>query len=260
MVSALACSDATAAPKVSVISPPVVSKPAPTVVRLAIAPDSATMLLSSGFTFAAYKLMSDSSRLPVAAVWISNNDQVVAVNTTNGYAVAVGPGVAVITARVDGLSAAASVTVPTPSSVGSSDIVVIDAFSMIEFPFASGTGWLYAPQVRAHAVAGHTATILMLKFSIPGLGNPPSFSCGGALSAAPRDLFGEVYGDWLLEIAGSGERATGEPATATITFVDDGGTMATRVVSGPIVQGSLPTTYSGGGNGGACFHGYGSTG
>jgi len=92
------------------------------------------------------------------------------------------------------------------------------------------------------------------------LGNPPSFSCGGALSAAPRDLFGEVYGDWLLEIAGSGERATGEPATATITFVDDGGTMATRVVSGPIVQGSLPTTYSGGGNGGACFHGYGSTG
>ena len=69
----------------------------------------------------------------------------------------------------------------------------------------------------------------------------------------PVDLFGEVYGDPLLEIGGA-QRATGDSATVTITFVGDG-TTAIRVVSGPIVQRSPQTSYTGGADGGACFHG-----
>jgi len=262
IVSALACSDGTAAPKTSATSSqPVASKPIPTVIRLTIVPDVATIPLSSGIVFAAYKVLSDSSRLPVTPFWNGNNDQVLAVNAANGYVVAVGPGQAIVTARVDGLIAAATVTVPAPTSLGTSDVMLVDSFSMIEFQYASAPGhWFYAPQVRVHATPGHTASVLVLKFSIPGLGNPPPFGCGANLSVMPRDLFGEVYGDWLLEIDDRDRRATGEPATATITFVDDAGTVATRVVSGPIVQGSLPTTYTGGENGGACFHVYGSTG
>jgi hypothetical protein len=186
---------------------------------------------------------------------------VLSIHATNGYAVAVGAGYAAVVARVDGLVAVAAVTVLGPASVGPSDALVVDSFSMIEFQYSSAPGrWFYAPQMRAHAGQGHTASVLVMKFSIPGLGNSPPFGCGAVLSATPRDLFGEVYGDWLLSIDQTGHRATGELATATITFLDDAGVSSTRVVTGPIVPGSLPATYTGGSNGGACFHGYGSSG
>ena len=258
----LGCSDGTAAPsggdKPAAQTP---AKPTPTVVRLAIAPDSASLLLSSGFQFAAYKILSDSSRLPVTATWISSNDQVLTINSANGYAVAVGQGLATVTARIDGLSVASFVTVLGPKGMGASDALVIDGFSMIEFQYPSAPGrWFYAPQMRAHAAPGHTASVLTLKFSIPGLGNAPPFGCGAAISVTPRDLFGEVYGDWLLTIDETDRRASGNAATATITFVDDAGIESTRLITGPVVPGGLPTSYSGGANGGACFHGYGSTG
>jgi hypothetical protein len=258
VVFALACGDATAAPKTSTTSiPPVVSKPTPTAVRLVVAPDTTIVALGAQFSFAAYKVLSDSSRLPVSAFWSSNDEQVITVNPFNGSAAAVGPGHAMITARTSDFVAVATIAVAAPTNPGASDALVVDSFSMLGYP--SGlTTWSYAPQMRAHAMPGHAASILVLKFSIPGLGNIPAFGCGASLSVTPRDLFGEVYGDWLLEIGGA-QRATGDSATATITFVDNG-TTAIRVVSGPIVQGGAPTSYTGGQNGGACFHGYGSTG
>ena len=258
----VACSDNTAAPSGSAnTATPPPAKTAPTVVRVAIVPDSASMPLSSALSFAAYKILSDSSRLPTSAVWFSTNDQVLTVAAGSGYAVGVGAGHAAVVARVDGLVGVAAVTVLGPASVGPSDALVVDSFSMIEFQYASAPGeWFYAPQVRAHAGQGHTASVLVMKFSIPGLGNAPPFGCGASLDVKPRDLFGEVYGDWLLSIDQTGHRATGEAATATITFLDEAGVSSTRVVTGPIVPGSLPTTYTGGSNGGACFHGYGSTG
>ena len=259
---ALGCIDTTAAPSDGARpEPQSPSNPAPTVVRLAITPDSASLLLSSGFQFTAYEVLSDSSRLPANVTWTSSNDQVLTINSATGYAVAVGAGYAGVVAKVDGLSAAAVVTIIGPTSVGTSDALVVDSFSMIEFQYPSAPGrWFYAPQMRARASQGRSASILVLKFSIPGLGSPPPFGCGAAMSVTPRDLFGEVYGDWLLSIDQTGQRATGTAATATISFLDDRGTEGTRIVTGPIVQGSLPTTYSGGANGGACFHGYGSTG
>jgi hypothetical protein len=215
--------------------------------------------LGAQFSFAAYKVLSDSSRLPVSAFWVSNDEQVLTVNALNGHALAVGAGHAMVTASVDGLIAVATMAVAATTNLGPSDAIVVDSFSMIEYQYPSTpSAWSYAPQMRAHAVPGHTASVLTMKFAIPGLGNIPAFGCDASLNATPRDLFGEVYGDWLLEIGGT-QRATGDSATVTITFADNGMT-AIRVVSGPIIQGSTPTSYSGGQNGGACFHGYGSTG
>ena len=259
---ALACRDNTAAPSGSAhTATPAPPKTAPTVVRLAIVPDNANLPLSSALSFAAYKILSDSSRLPINAIWSSSNDQVLTIGAGNGHAVVVGGGSVAVVARVDGLTAVAAVTVLGPASFGPSDALVVDSFSMVEFQYASHPGyWNYAPQMRAHATPGHTASVLVIRFSLPGFGNIPSFSCGARLGVTPNDLFGEVYGDWLLAIDHEGERPTGETATATITFLDEAGTSATRVVTGPIVPGSLPATYTGGANGGACFHGYGSSG
>lgn len=259
--SAFACSDGTAPPKASATSSsPAVSKPMPIPVRLLVLPDAGTMALGSEFSFAAYKVLSDSSRLPVSAFWSSSDDQVLTVNPINGYAMAVGSGHAMVTARVDALVAVATMDVAAPPSGGASDAIVVDSFSMIEFQYpASPANWSYAPQMRAHAEPGHSVSVQVLRFAIPGLGNIPAFSCGARLNVTPLDLFGEVYGDWLLEIVGGAQRATGDQATVTMTFLDNG-KMATRVVSGPIVPGSFPATYTGGANGGACYHGYGSTG
>lgn len=259
---ALACSNSTAAPTGSAhTATPTIPTAAPTVVRLAIVPDSAGVLLSATQVFAAYKVFTDSSRVPVNPVWSSSNDQVVTISATTGYAIGVGAGHASVVARMDGLIAVAAVTVLGPTSLGPSDALVIDSFSMIEFQYPSAPGrWFYAPQMRAHAAQGRTASVLVMTFSIPGLGNPPPFGCGASLSGTPRDLFGEVYGDWLVSIDETGKRATGGTASATINFLDDAGVSSTRVVTGPIVSGSLPASYSGGSNGGACFHGYGSTG
>jgi hypothetical protein len=101
--------------------------------------------------------------------------------------------------------------------------------------------------------------VLTLSVLIPGLGGASPFSCGANIGETPRELNGEVYGDWTFEIDGAGRASAGE-ASLALTFVDDLGTMSTIELRGPIESGSLPTTYSGGANGGACFHGYGSTG
>jgi hypothetical protein len=254
VLSALACGDGTAAPKTSTTS-----KPTLTTVGLVIVPDTAIVALGAQFSFAAYKVLSDSSQFPVSAFWVSNDERVLTVNALNGHAVAVGPGHVMVTARLGDIIAVATMTVVTTTNVGVSDAIVVDSFSMVEFQYPSSPeAWSYAPLMRAHARPGHTASILVLAFSLPGFGNIPAFSCGARLSVTPVDLFGEVYGDWLLEI-GHTQRATGDSATVTITF-EDNGTPTIRMVSGPIVQGSLPTTYTGGVYGGACYHGYGSTG
>ena len=256
---ALACADATAP---SGGSTSLTSQPT-TPVSLAISPDRLVMRLGDGGSLAAVKVMSDGTRIPVNASWVSFNYEIVTINAANGYAVAVGPGQATIRAQADGLTATISVVVLGPTSTGASEALVVQDFSMIEFQYPSEPGrWFYAPQLRVLAAPGRTVSILRLTFSIPGLADPiPSFGCGATLSAgAPRELNGEFYGDWTMSIDGPGRQASGEDATAVISFLDDAGTIATRTVRGPVVRGSLPATYSGGQNAGACFHGYGSGG
>ena len=258
IVSALGCSDSAAGPNASEKpSSPVVSAPAPIIVRLAIAPDSAVMTLASEMSFTAYTVMSDSSRVPVRPdYWYSSDQGVLAVNGAIGKAVAVGPGQVAVLAGLDKLRAFAFVTVPPPKGGGTSDALVIESYSLIEYQDPSGI-WVYAPQMRARAASGRKVTVLVLRFVVPDLGNLIPFGCGGNLTDAPRDLFGEVYGDWLLEVGGSNQPIR-NPGTVTVTFIDDAGLTGTRVVSGQVVRGGGPATYSGGQNGGACFHGYGS--
>lgn len=116
--------------------------------------------------------------------------------------------------------------------------------------------WFYAPQLRVRASPGRTVSVLLLRFTIPAIGGFNDWGCAATLTSAARELNGEVYGDWAFEI-GPADQASGADATAIVTYVDDARTMATRTVRGPVVRGSLPTTY--GGDPGACFHGYGST-
>jgi hypothetical protein len=217
------------------------------------------MALASELSFSAYTVMSDSSRIPVRALWNSTDEGVLALNGSIGNAIAVGPGQVAVMANVDKLRAFAFVTVPYPKGDGTSNALVVESYSLIEYQEASAGLWVYAPQMRVRAATGRKVTVLAMRFLIPDLGNLATFGCGASLTDASRDLFGEVYGDWLLQIGGIAQPAR-DPGTVTITFIDDAGLTGTRVVSGSIVRGSGPTTYSGGQNGGACFHGYGSSG
>ena len=260
----VACGDSAAPPTSTplgpVDAPSVTPKVMPFAVGLIVVPAAAQMPLGTQINWAAFKVLSDSSRVPVSAAWRTADEGVVSVNAGEGRAIAVGKGQTMVTAKFGGLSATAVVTVPEATNPGTSNALVVDGFSFIEFHYPSAPGrFIYAPQMSAHAASGRTVQILTTTFTIPGLGDAPMFGCGANLAATPKDLFGEVYGSWLLEIDGAG-RATGATGSVIVTFVDDTGATGTMNLSGDIVQGSLPTTYTGGTNGGACFHGYGSSG
>jgi len=96
-----------------------------------------------------------------------------------------------------------------------------------------------------------------LNFQIPGLVGPiPSFTCAGRVSpGAPQLVNGGVYGDWMFTVFGPGRMATGEGATAIVSFTDSSGANGVVTVHGPVVKGALPTTYTGGVDGGLCFNG-----
>jgi hypothetical protein len=241
-------------------SPATSTSATPSVVSLVVSPDTIQLKIGDGVTLGASYVMSNGARVPATVQWRSGNDEIVSLNPANGYLAGVGPGQTVISAVSGSLIAFASVTVAGPSTVGSSDALIIESFSMIAFQYQSQPNqWYYAPEIRARAAPGHSAIVGTLKFSVPGLDDPiPAFACDATLSGTARELNGEVYGDWMMSVFGQGHQATGGDATATITFVDDAGVLATRVIHGPVVQGGLPSTYTGGQNGGACFHGYGS--
>jgi hypothetical protein len=247
------------------VSPP--AKEPPHAVGLLIAVASANVALGTSFVPYVLKVMSDSSRVPLiappipttappAVTWRSTNPLILSVHPYTAYAVALGPGQASLRAEAEGLVAVAPITVLNPTSIGS-NALVIESFAVIEYQYSSGSDWFYAPQIRAHAASGRTAVALTMQFTLPGLIYPFVFPCGAKLTEAPRELNGEVYGDWAFEL-GPMQKLTGDSATALVTFVDDAGAMSTRTVRGPIVHGGGPGTY--GGDPGACFHGYGATG
>jgi len=174
-----------------------------------------------------------------------------------------------ITAAVDSPSLHAqvpAVVLAKPAATAPGPLV-IQRFFMTEFQYSSAPDrWFYAPQVEATVAPGHSVLISYLLFSIPGVNTPipadtiPNWPCFAHVSAGTAvELNGEVYGDWTMSIGGEpGRQATGADATARISYTDDAGVTSTLTLHGPIVPGSLPTTYTGGTMGGACFHGYGS--
>jgi hypothetical protein len=255
-------SDSLTTPSTNAPSRPLGAAPtAPRIVSLETFPASGSaVVLGSTFIFHAFVVRSDSSRAPVAAqTWTSSNEAVLTVNPITGLAAAVGVGTALVGVQAGGFSGTIAVTIipPTPNASGSTALTV-NSFSVIELEYASLPGhWFYAPQVEVTAT-GTSVTVLTLQFNVPGIGENLVIGCGGAIpTGASRDLNGEVYGDWLFTFDREGALATGPDATATVTFIDSTGTTGTITTHGLIARGTLPTTYSGGKNGGPCFHGYG---
>jgi hypothetical protein len=129
----------------------------------------------------------------------------------------------------------------------------IHDFTMLEIG-GLGSGY-FAPQVRLSSPPGRSITVLVVSFSIPGIGAIPPWVCDGVIGgSAVQELNGEVYGSYTFEIGGSGV-ATGDPSVV-VTFVDDNQNIGVVSFKGRIAQGSFPQTYTGGQNGGPCFHGY----
>jgi hypothetical protein len=256
----LACGPDSSASRITAAPPP--TAPATAATDSASIALPRTVFLGSIFTLRAFLVRNDGSRIEVPKPeWFTPNFSVLAINPVTGIAAAVGVGTAVVTVRADGFTASATLTVEAPPSITRSGALTVNAFSVVEFRYPSATGQpFYAPQLLVTAADSTSVTILTLVFHIPGLDDPiPSIGCGGhILAGATRQLNGEVYGDWTFSI--SGQRATGEPATAVVTFIDDTGALGTITVRGPIESGGLPGTYTGGENGGPCFHGRGSGG
>lgn len=247
--------------------PPSTGTVTPSVVAVSLVPADTTVMLGSAFALRALKHFSDGHSEAMLPPWStqsgsplfsSSSNMVLAVNTVTGAANAVGPGTVQVSVRVDGgLSASGYVTVlPAPGGDTSSALRIVD-FRMVEFTYVSlPSQFFYAPQVSV-MTTGLNVTVLTIVLDVPGIGRPPTIGCGGLIApGAARDLNGEVYGDYTFTVDSPGKAATGAPATVILTFIDAEGNAGTVSASGPIVRGNLPTTYTGGGNGGACFHGY----
>lgn len=256
MVAAAACgSDPTVAPTPTSSSPPGTAAPptSPAIVGLDVTPKSGSAVaLGSTFTFSAVFVRADGSRVvPTKSSWNSLKESILAVNSATGIAHAVGAGSTTVIVQADGITSNIVVTVLAPPSPGTSTALNINSFSMIQYGAFS-----FAPQLNVTASAGTSVTVLDLQFDMPGLGSIPTWGCGGDIPAgATRDINGEVYGDWTYEIS-SDSPPTSDDATVVVTFIDETGATGTITSRGKIVSGSLPTTYSGGENGGPCYHGY----
>lgn len=193
--------------------------------------------------------MSDGTVVPVLPTWSSSNPMVLTTDA-NGIVTAISVGQAIVTATVGSRYASRAIIIIQPST-GTSDALIVEEFSMIEFQYPGSTDWQYAPQIRVRAATDRSVTILSIGFSIPGLDPIPSVSCTAPVPALSSELNGDVFGEWSFFISAS-ERATSEEVLAIITYVDDGIVTATKTVKGLIVAGGLPT----GGNGGVCHRGF----
>lgn len=269
IATTLSCSGSTESPNAPASSGNVThaTPPAPPPAQsgsLVIAPNPMVVTQGDTVHVGATLVRSDGTSIPMITAWASSDSQIVAVDSKAGQLFAGRVGQATITASVDSpsMAAEASVVVLARPNPRPDDALIVQQFYMTEYQYPSQPGhWYYAPQLRVVAAPGRTADIGLLALSVPGLPDPiPPFACNAHITTAARDLNGEVYGDWTMSVDSPGSRATGADGTAKVTYTDDAGVTRTITITGPIVSGSLPTTYSGGSNGGACFHGYGSGG
>lgn len=149
---------------------------------------------------------------------------------------------------VDGRQPYATLVGPSTVPSTSSSLILVDSFLVIEFAYPSAAGYQYAPQLRVHEAGNGSGAVLTgLDFDIPGIGPaPPCRTLFGIGAGQTVDLFREIYGDYQYVISRQDARATGEDATATITVTDRRGANTKLTVTGKIVHGALPDTYTGG--------------
>jgi hypothetical protein len=119
------------------------------------------------------------------------------------------------------------------------------SFEVIEYE-ANGT-WQYAPRVRVSETLGlGPARVLRMEFAIAEAGDVAPL-CSTSLTVGPnvtRDLLQEEVDwdyEWYFDFPTLG-RLQGRDATGRIVYRDRTGTVDTLVVSGPIVEGTLPPT------------------
>ena len=256
LLPALACSDV-AAPRVVLPTAPPSSTPAapsppPQVSAIILQPANAVVTVGDRYTIWGYVQTSiPEARWEGTIVWSSSDIRIAyveSVGETAASVVGLRPGSVSINATVVGRTISTTLTVLGAAAPGEDVPVVVDDFHVIEFQYPSAPGhWFYAPQLRLHDTTGVAdAAVIRMAFEIPGFGGPsPACTTNRLVASTPVDVFREMYGDYEFTIDKPGARATAGMATAIITLrVGKSAIMLTA--SGPVVPGSLPTTYTGG--------------
>jgi len=168
---------------------------------------------------------------------------------TDGEVVGIRPGTTIVEGTTQGGTVTISVTVLAPAPAAAASPVVVD-FRMLELQSApaGSNSWFYAPELVVRDTTGRGGTaVIALSVDLPGMGIPPTCHMLRPVGSSPTEVFHESYGDFELTYdAGGGARASGTEAVAHITLRIPGPAAMIIDVPGPIVPGSMPTTYTGG--------------
>jgi len=129
--------------------------------------------------------------------------------------------------------------------------IVVRSFSVVEVN-PNPDFWYYAPQLVVADAPGQSGLepVGVEMLAIPGLQSPFPISWALPQTIPPEQdtpLFHEVYGDYELSyFAADGHRSSGGQASMRLTYRDTEGHYYITTLTGPIVSGGLPGTYSGG--------------
>lgn len=211
------------------------------------------ILVDSHFiAFSPYETDDESGRKDLPTTWRSGDPSIATVESWGssqwGYVVGVRPGTTIVEGAAEGATATISVTVLAPAPASAVSPVVVD-FRMLEVQYSPGSNfWSYAPELVLRDTTGRGGTaVIALSVDLPGLGTPPICHMLRPVGSSPTEVFHETYGDFELTMdGGGGARVSGTEAIAHITLRIPGPAAMTIDVRGPIVPGSLPTTYTGG--------------
>jgi hypothetical protein len=201
-----------------------------------------SVLLDASVTDANGRLVSDAS-----IEWESGNAAVAPASTRPFGAVrivAASPGNAAIAAASLGARAFVSVTVLPRSSDPSP--VVVDDFRVIAVRLVPSDDWYYTPTIalRDTSAAGGSA-VIRTSFELPDAAPTPECATEREIPRAGRELFPEAQGAYGWTIGSSiGVLPLSGQAIVHLTVRTGAGTAVTMAVTGPIVVGTIPSTYS----------------
>lgn len=133
-----------------------------------------------------------------------------------------------------------------------SQLLVVDTFKLVQdAAYYLASSWYYAPQLAITTLAG-AGSIDFLSLTIEWPTTPETAlrtsSCSSAHFAEGerRQLFPEIYGDYVLTFDSSWYSPAPDSVSALLVYRDRAGRHYELPFRGAIVQGDLPTTYTGG--------------
>lgn len=180
--------------------------------------------------------------------WASSDStigEVRSLSPTAATVVGLRPGTVAITGTADGRTATTTLIVLAEAVDGQDVPMVVEDFHVVEFQYPSEPGrWYYAPQIRLRNTTGVAAAVVRLEFEIPGFARLLPCTEVRPVTSSPFDVLRELYGDYELSFD-SGTRASTGVATVILTMrIGEEAVLLLR--TGPVVPGSLPTTFTGG--------------